>query len=106
MKTYSVEVKSIGLSWPDSRPFIYHWGSGHSFGTDTVVEALERVQKHLPNTLARERGGVLIEISRFCRVCNVSGVKPGCKRKKCPACAGRGTVERFGFPILNAGVEA
>lgn len=105
MNTYSVEMKDIGLSWPDNRPFIYHWGSGYSFGAKTLEEVFERAQRHLPFSHEHARGGVCIEIARFCRACNVSGIKPGCKRKKCPACKGRGTIERFGFPILKPGVE-
>ena len=99
---FSVEMKAIGLAWPNNEPFIYGWGSGCGFGAATEAEALAQAEKFLPSEMSSARGGVCVEISRFCRTCNVTGIKPGCKRKKCPTCEGRGTVDRYGFVILKS----
>lgn len=104
--TYSVDLKDIRLAWPNNRPYVVGWGSGYSFGATSEAEALALAERALPGQLERHRGGVCIEIARFCETCKVTGIKPGCKRKKCLDCAGRGLVGRYGFPVLKEGVEA
>lgn len=105
-RQFSVELKAVSLTWPDNRPYVVGWGHGSGFGAFTEAEALAEAERLLPFCLESYRGGVCVEISRFCRVCNVTGIKPGCKRKKCPACGGHGTFDRYGFVILNEGVQA
>jgi hypothetical protein len=104
-REFHVEVKAVSLTYPDDRPYIVGWGHGHGFATFTEAEALAEAERFLPRDLEMYRAGVCIEISRRCATCDVTGVKPGCKRKKCPACNGRGTVDRYGFVILKPGVS-
>jgi DnaJ-class molecular chaperone len=50
----------------------------------------------IPEAVARVgvyTGRYQVRIRKPCRACDVTGVKPGCKRKACEACAGRGTTD-------------
>ncbi len=38
-------------------------------------------------------GRYTIKVRKPCRACAVTGIKAGCKRKKCPECDGRGTTD-------------
>lgn len=44
-----------------------------------------------------------VEVAAACDVCKVTGIKPGCTRKKCLACAGTGStlVEAYELPEVR-----
>jgi len=65
-------------------------------GADSVESAIEdaaRVAASYAKTAQYETGRFRVSVRKPCRTCKVTGIKPGCKRKACVDCAGRGTTD-------------
>lgn len=80
---------TIGVAVYDEHTEVY------GFGAQTVDEGLAEARRAINGWL---RAWPLLrtfraEFYRFCAVCKLSGIKPGCKRKPCEACKGTGRVD-------------
>ena len=64
-----------------------------SFAEFTFEEAKVEAARQVEALVKRTGHAHRATFRRSCAVCDVSGIKPGCKRKKCEACGGRGSVE-------------
>ncbi len=81
----------------------YFGADEYGHGVNDLDEAAAALAKYATSRMARllppERearlytGRFIARVRRPCRECGVTGVKAGCKRKKCPACAGVGTTD-------------
>ncbi len=72
-----------------------------SYACETEEEARTRSERSIANMNAQEYAvspGVTATrehraiFRKACEVCGISGVKPGCKKKKCEACGGVGST--------------
>ena len=75
----------------------YFGHEGFGQGADSVEDAEAKAQAYLSKVYAStfETGRYKLSVRKPCRSCAVTGVKAGCKRKKCPDCEGRGTTDVF-----------
>lgn len=79
-------------------------------GSDTLDEAekLARgfVEKYVEGGNARVpglyTGRFMVEVRRPCEACSITGIKTGCKRKKCPECSGLG-FKKVASPTFTLG---
>ncbi len=81
----------------------YFGADEYGHGVDTIEEAEAALARYAASSMARlsapivaagiYTGRFVARVRKPCRECAVTGVKAGCKRKKCPACAGRGSTE-------------
>lgn len=75
------------------------------FGCRTAAEAIEEATRTVARLDAARgpapavaKGVVAVDLPHravfraACATCGVTGVKPGCKRKRCPTCGGRGSI--------------
>jgi DnaJ-class molecular chaperone len=92
---FSVEAECIG--YPSHvRYFSSHgcYGAGGSSVEEVMEAAVKSAKIH--KSASGERyafsysGKYRVIVKNPCSVCKVSGVKPGCKKKKCEACLGEG----------------
>jgi DnaJ-class molecular chaperone len=74
-------------------------GMGADSLDEVEVMATRIAARHaarLPASVVSARiytGRYQVRIRKPCRVCSVTGIQHGCKRKACEACAGRGTTD-------------
>lgn len=87
----------------------YFGADEYGHGVNTLDEAEAALAKFaagyhgltLPEALRAQlyTGRFIARVRRPCRECGVTGVKAGCKRKRCPACAGVGTTDVVDFIV-------
>lgn len=99
-----VSMHAVSFGYPRNFPFV-RTDHGSGFGALSEAEALAEAERRLPFELARFSAGCCIELSEVCATCKVTGKKPGCKRKKCPTCRGRGTIGHHSFVVLKPEVN-
>jgi DnaJ-class molecular chaperone len=95
LRPYHVHIREI-IETP--------YAPGGSYEIDFVSFAeptMEEARAHAARTIdsfVRKVTSRRIRVVYFlaCDTCKVTGKKPGCKRKICPACAGNGTTEIVG----------
>lgn len=63
--------------------------------SDVIARAKARADSW---TLRAFEVRAVFEVYEHCEVCKVTGIKPGCKRKKCPACFGMGRAPSVTLP--------
>lgn len=88
---FGVEVEDGRPFWPDNGKL--WWLPIYSFAAATLEEAKERGEKAVrhfaPRSVFRGPiGGTRFTVHQLCGACELTGKKPGCKRKPCPVCGG------------------
>jgi len=76
-------------------------------GLNTFAEVESFLEQYAERTMASlspairaagiYTGRFVARVRKPCRECDITGVKRGCKRKKCPACAGEGSTPVVDF---------
>ncbi len=62
------------------------------FGEFTLAAAVARAAGYVRHFQAQNGRAHRAEFSLVCTTCKAHGIAPGCKRKPCPTCHGRGTL--------------
>ena len=101
MKRFIFSVHPERKAYPATAPHYFGMDS-YGCGVDSVEEARADAQRYVASYQVfppSETGRFRVVVKQPCHVCAVTGVKPGCKRKACPTCNGRGTTEHATFEI-------
>ena len=99
---YHATVREIVPSWPSGE---HPSGTYTSWARPTLEALRASVDAFLaPLSFNRKHQ---VDYCQTCPTCLASGKKPGCKRKACQTCNGRGTVALdFAFPPPEPGPKA
>ena len=101
VKQYVFSVHPERKAYPATAPCYFGMDS-YGCGVDSVEEARECAARYVATYQLfphSETGRFRVVVKRPCDTCRVTGIKPGCKRKACPTCDGRGTTEHATFEI-------
>lgn len=90
-------VEAGVLAYNGATYFVEEYGAGCTSVEDGRARAAAWLTRRRPGL--RDSGAFRVRVGRPCTVCAVSGVKPGCVRKRCEACGGRGTTPEGTFEV-------
>lgn len=64
----------------------------YGYGSLTLTDAIEGAHRTCAAFAYRTGREHRAYLDLFCDTCKGHGIKPGCKRKRCPTCHGRGSL--------------